>query len=142
MGQGFGVADAAEGGEGAVVAAVAEAAGFVEEATFGTFCSVRLGDAFRKDLGFNFEAEDVGRDWGGGPGLFSGRVAWWDWASAISRARMRRRGLLRSMAVARSGARWLQAADEGGWEPWVSSSRVRRLRSSGSGGVAPSVAIR
>ena len=34
MGEGFGVADAGEGGEGSVVATVAEAASFVQEATF------------------------------------------------------------------------------------------------------------
>ena len=67
----------------------------------------------------------------------SASLSWRAWDSAISRARMRRRELLRSMVAARSGARSRRRRMRG-WRPWVSSSRVRRLRSSGSGGVAPS----
>ena len=66
--EGFGVADAAEGGEGAVVAAVAEPAGFVQEALFEHALGA-LGDAAGEDLGFDFQAENVGRYWCGGPGL-------------------------------------------------------------------------
>ena len=74
VGQGFGVADAGEGGEGAVVAAVAEAAGFVEEAAFEHSLGA-LGDALGEDFRSDLEAEDVGRDWGDGSGL--------DWARGL-----------------------------------------------------------
>ena len=74
VGEGFGVADAGEGGESSVVAAVAEAAGFVEEAVLEHSLGA-LGDAVGEDLGIDLEAEDVGRDWGDGSGL--------DWAPGL-----------------------------------------------------------
>ena len=65
MGQGFGVANAAEGGEGAVVAPVAEAAGFVKKACLEHLLGA-LGDA----LGEEFRVRLGGR--GRGRGL-----VWW-----------------------------------------------------------------
>ena len=73
MGEGFGVADAAEGGEGAVVAPVAEAASFVKKACLEHLLGA-LGDALGEEFGFDLEAEDVGGDWCGGSG-WTGRVA-------------------------------------------------------------------
>ena len=68
VGEGFGVADAGEGGEGSVVAAVAEAAGFAEEAAFEHLLGA-VGDSLGEDFGFDLEAEDVGGDWCDGFGL-------------------------------------------------------------------------
>lgn len=72
VGQGFGVADAGEGGEGAVVALVAEVAGFVQEAV-AEHVGGALGDAFGQCGGFDLQTEDVGRNGGIGGGLAARR---------------------------------------------------------------------
>ena len=72
VGQRFGVADAGQGREGAVVALIAEPAGFVEEAVLEHVRGA-LGDAVGQRCGFDFQAEDISRDGTSGRGLAFGR---------------------------------------------------------------------
>ena len=61
VGQGFGVADAAEGGKGSVITLVAEPAGFVQQALM-EHAGGALGDALSQRRGFDLQAEDVSRN--------------------------------------------------------------------------------